>query len=112
MSFRALLHQTVTIVHREEDPDDTDGYGNPKLKEVSRENRPGRLRQLQADEVTPDRDTQVSDWRLYLEGDVTLGALDQCIEGGRTFDVVGVPSPVQGRRRIHHIEATVRLIHG
>jgi len=72
----------------------------------------GRLEQTAAVEVTNNRDTQISDWLLFLMPDVVISGLSRVVRVSDrvVFEVVGPPSiltrPLTGP---HHIEA--RLVH-
>lgn len=111
MSFRRLLSQTVTIVRASTV---NDPYGTP-VKDwttVTRTAYPARLEQTLAQEITTDRDTVTSDWRLFLEASAVIGPYDRVEADGKTLEVVGSPSVEHTPRGPHHIEARLVLANG
>lgn len=76
---------------------------------------PAYLQQTDGTEVTTGRDTQVSDWLLYLLPDVQLSGDCRIVRlsDGVTFEVLGPPA-VQTHPRTgpHHIEARLVTYEG
>lgn len=112
MSFESLLNQAVVIQNRASGSSE-DEMGN---EEIADSGSPivtkGRIwrRREQPQEVTIGRDTAVSDWVLDLMPDVDIDHRAIVTEGGRTFEVLGSPYPVQGSANTHHLQVALRLV--
>src|SRR5205809_758720 len=109
MTLATLLRQTVTVIHRE--PGEPDETSDRPLEEVDRADYPAWLEQTKGDELTEDRQTEVSDWLLILEPDADISAVDLVVdEDGQVFEVVAPPAGARTPRGVHHLEARCRLI--
>jgi hypothetical protein len=100
MSLRGLLGQTATIRHRSYDAVDSQGIPLPGTT-VSTDH-PARLEHTIADNVR-DGDVVLSDYRLFLEPDVTIDTLDQVVIAGVTYDVAAPPVVERSPRGPHHL---------
>lgn len=107
MSLQGLLAETVTVVRY---ADVTDRYGNTVPGAETRTDYPGRLEQLRTDELVRDRDTVLTDWRVFLPADADLTAYDRIEARGHLFEVVGLPSQHRTPRGPHHLEAQLRWV--
>lgn len=114
-TLRRLLAEHVAILA----PTKTTGtYGDdsltyPEPDEV--EPTPARLEQTAGTEVSTGRDTQISDWLLYLPPDVEISGDSRVVRlsDGRTFEVLGPPNVlVHPRTGPHHIEARLVTYEG
>lgn len=110
MSFARLLHQDVTLVFpgsRATDAGDTvPDWSSGAVTTVAEK---GLLQQTDSVEITEDRDTIVSDWRLFLFPNSTVAPRIRVVVGDDTFRVVGRPALVERPPRgPHHYE--VRLV--
>lgn len=110
MTIRNLLTETVTV--RRFQAGAQDRYGDTSEGWNAGSQHRARLEQVSESEVTVDRDTQRSDWRLFLEAGVEIGGRDLVVDsGGRTFEVVGPPDvqktprgPLFTTARLRHVE--------
>lgn len=108
MSFLGLLNQEVTIITMVDGAEDAMGNleptaGPPVIVQ-------GRLQQSAPEEVTLGRDTALSDWVAYLPADADVAFADTLTVGGRTWQVVGSPYPVQTPGGTHHLQVRCRLL--
>lgn len=112
MSLTSLLTETI---RRHRYPVVDDEYGNPVLDYTnpSTVTLRGRLEQTSASEEIVDRDTRISDWRIFLHPTADVAALDRIQDAdGRLFDVVGTPQPQRAPRGLHHLQVQLRLVEG
>lgn len=109
MSLTGLLSQSATVLGFT--PGAADEYGNAAESWVESGVWPARFEQTDGREVTDDRDTQVSDWRVFLPPDVEIGGRDRVVdEHGRTFEVVGPPARQSTPAGPHHVVANLRSV--
>lgn len=113
MSFAGLLNQPLTIQHRS-DTGPTDDYGNLAPGTTSVDETTGYVEQTEAQEITVDRQTYRTDWRVFLAAGVSVDASDRIVYGSRTFEVIGSPHEVWNPRSrvVHHIEVRAREVTG
>lgn len=104
MTFAGLLNQPLTIQRR--GVTSTDDYGNDVATTTSSVVTVGYVEQTTATEITVDRETYVTDWRVVLPASVTVDGSDRIIHGAKTLEVVGSPHAVWNpRTRVtHHYE--------
>lgn len=112
MSITSLLNQTVTIQRRS--ATGTDDYGNEVPGTTSSVTTVGYVEQAVAEEITVDRETYVTDWRVFLPAGTAIDGSDRVVHGAKVFEVVGSPHEVWNPRTqiIHHIEARAREVTG
>lgn len=107
MAIGALLDQAVTLLA--EDITTTDAWGNTTVSAWTTVGTyRGRLEHTTSQEIAYAGDTVVTDWQLFLEPSAPITARHRVQVDGRTFQVVGEPSPVRARGPVHHTKA--RLI--
>ena len=106
-----LLGDVVTI---KTPTTSTDVYGSTQFVYTSGTDYPARMQQTTGVEVTRDRDTQVSDWLLFLNPDAVISGDSRVVFNGSTFEVLGPPYVVSTPRTVgpHHIEARLRHVTG
>lgn len=102
--IEGLLNQPLTIQRRSTTT--TDDYGNDVPGTTSSVTTVGYVEQTQATEITVDRDTFVTDWRVFLAAGTTIDGSDRILHGAKTLEVVGAPHEVWNprSRRTHHTE--------
>lgn len=108
MSLRRLLTQEATVVSRPFAG--VDEYGNPTMGPEVRVAYPARLEQTGSEEITTDRDTVISDWRIFFPPEAVISALDRVEVEGEAFEVVGRPARQRTPRGLHHVEARLRVV--
>ena len=108
-----MLTQTVTIERRSAATTDPD-YGNDVPGTVSAEVTQAYVEQTDAVEITVNRETYRTDWRVFLLPEVTIDGSDRIIHGSRVLEVIGSPHEVWNprTRSVHHIEALAREVTG
>lgn len=113
MSYRGLLNQPLTIQRRGATSTDPD-YGNDVPGTVSSVATEGYVEQTDAQEVTVDRETYRTDWRVFLPADVAIDGSDRIVHGSRTLEVIGSPHEVWNprTRATHHKECRAREVTG
>lgn len=109
MSYRGLLNQPLTIERRGTTSVDPD-YGNDVPGTVSLVATEGYVEQTDAQEITVDRETYRTDWRVFLPAGTAVDGSDRIIHGSRTLEVIGAPHEVWNPRTrvVHHIEVRAR----
>ncbi len=110
MSYRGLLNQPLTILRRSATSEDD--YGNEVAGTTSSVVTEGYVEQTDAEEITVDRETYRTDWRVFLPAGVAIDGSDRIVHGARTLEVIGSPHEVWNpRSRVtHHTEARPRLL--
>lgn len=115
VTFRRLLTDEVVVLTPTRSPD---AYGDEALGYPDADSSqavPALLQQTAAQEVTTGRDTQVSDWLLFLLPEVSITGDSRVfrISDGVTFEVLGPPNVLtHPRKGPHHIEARLRTFQG
>lgn len=109
MSLKRLFSQTATVVSTPFGPE-TDDYGNVVPGAESRVEYPARLEETGSTEVTLDRDTVTSDWRVFLPPEAAISAYDRVEVDGEMYEVVGRPARLRTPRGVHHVEARLRAV--
>jgi head-tail adaptor len=107
VSLDGLLSETVDVVRY---ANTTDAYGDTVLGAESRVTYRARLEQLHADELIRDRDTVITDWRVFLPAAADVTAYDRIEGRGHLFEVVGLPNQHQTPRGPHHLEVLLRWV--
>ncbi len=110
MTLAGMLAQTATVFTFT--LGDEDDYGNAAETWVEGASYPCRLEPTSGQERTVDRDTQVSDWRLFLPADAELTGRDRVVVDSKVFEVVGPPAVQHTPRGPHHVEAALRYVEG
>lgn len=112
MSIARLLNQSLTIQRRSSTS--TDEYGNEVHTTTTSTVTVGYVEQATAEEVTVDRETYVTDWRVFLPAGTAVDGSDRIVYGSKTLEVVGAPHEVWNprTRTTHHIEARAREVTG
>jgi len=92
----------------------TDRYGNvaSSWDTAARQQLPAWIEQAAASESLDNRDQLASDWLAILAPDADLQGRDRVEWDGKTFEVIGPPTPRNTLTGPHHIEATLRWIEG
>lgn len=113
MSFRGLLNQPLLIEHRGTTSTDPD-YGNDVPGTVSITETEGYVEQTEATEITVDRETYRTDWRVFLPAGVVIDGSDRIVHGSRRLEVIGSPHAVWNprTRTTHHLEIRAREVTG
>lgn len=118
MSYPRRLVQTATLtsVSMTGAPN---AQGNPTPVESSATwpcllTQPVGKRGSDTTELTGDRDAVITTFVLFLPAAVVVTPRDKATIAGdvRTFQVIGDPVVVMGRRSPHHIEVRLRVIDG
>lgn len=111
MSISRLLGDVITL---QVPTTSTDAYGSSTFVYSGGTDYPARMQQTAGTEVTKDRDTQVSDWLLFLNPDVPITGDSRVLFNGQTFEVLGPPAIPTTPRTVgpHHIEARLRHVSG
>lgn len=107
MSLLGLLSETVEVVRYTAT---TDAYGNTVPGAEQRTSYPARLEQLRTEEVVLDRDTVITDWRVFLPAGADVTPYDRIAGRGHLFEVVGLPAPQMSPRGAHHLEVQLRWV--
>lgn len=112
MSFRGLLNQPLTIERRA--TTGTDDYGNGAPSTITTVETEGYVEQTEATEITVDRETYRTDWRVFLPVEVEVDGSDRIVYGSRTLEVLGTPHEVWNprTRTVHHKEVLAREVTG
>ena len=112
MTFAALLNQPLIIERRSGVT--TDEYGNEVAGTTATIVTTGYVEQTKATEVTVDRKTYVTTWRVFLRTGEEIDGSDRIAFGSRVLEVVGSPHEVWNPRTAsyHHIEARCREVVG
>jgi hypothetical protein len=115
LTLRSLLTEDVAVLapSRTQNAYNDEELGYPDPESVTPVK--ARLEQTAGQEVTSGRDTQISDWLLFLLPDVTITG--DCrvmrLRDGVTFEVVGPPNLItHPRSGPHHIEARLVTYRG
>lgn len=107
MTLAGLLSETVAVVRYAAA---TDEYGNTQPGAETRVEYPGRLEQLQTDELLMDQDTVITDWRVFLPAGADITPYDRLEARGNLFEVVGLPNEHHTPRGPHHLEVHLRWV--
>lgn len=107
MSLEGLLSETATIIRYAAT---TDVYGNTVPGTEVRTDYRARLEQLRTEEVVRDRDTVITDWRVFLPADADITSYDRVQARGHLFEVVGLPAQQHSPRGVHHLEVQLRYV--
>lgn len=111
MSLRALLSERGSVIPRVAGSADRRGNPVDAFDTANKRPYPCRLEQTDSEEIQVDRDTVISNWRLFLPPDAQISARDHWEQSdGRTFEVIGAPAIESTPRGPHHIEARLRFI--
>lgn len=113
MSYRGLLNQPLTI-QRRGTTGSTDEYGNEVAATTSSVSTEGYVEQVEAEEITVDRETYRTDWKVFLPGGTSIDGSDRIVHGSRTLEVIGSPHEVWNPRTrvVHHVELRARQVTG
>jgi hypothetical protein len=104
VSYDALLIHTVTIRNLVAPAGTSDRYGDAVFATTDTVEK-ARVQQLDGQEVNADRDTRVTQYRIFLKTDSVITVFSSIIWNGDTYAVTGEPSVVDGLTGPHHIEA-------
>jgi head-tail adaptor len=107
VTLQGLLSETATVVRYAAS---TDVYGNTVPGAETRVDYPARLEQLAANEIVRDRDTVITDWRIFLPAEADITAYDRIDARNHLFEVVGLPNQHQTPRGPHHVEVHLRFV--
>lgn len=112
MSFPALLIHTVTISNPSLDGG-SDRYGNPTETFTSITSR-ARVEQLKGDEEIVNRDTRITQYRIYLPAAVSVSALSTLVweDEAKNLRANAEPDLVYGFGGQHHIELPCEEVTG
>lgn len=106
-----VLRDTVTRLRASST---TDRYGNTTTSwtNAARVELAAWIEQASASENLENRDQLASDWLAIFAPDADVQGRDRIEWDGKTFEVVGPPTPRNTLDGLHHIEATLRWIDG
>lgn len=111
--FASLLIHDVTVTN-DGAQSGTDRYGNPIFGEVSVVEKmrvqPGPRTGNIEDII--DRDTRVTQFRLFCKPDTTANGLSRLTWNGRALRVVGEPRPLYDSGTLHHWEMDAEEVLG
>lgn len=112
MSIGGLFNQPLSIQRR--GVTGTDEYNNEVTGTTATVATVGYVEQTEAKEVTVDRQTFVTDWRVFLPEGTAIDGSDRIVHGTKTLEVVGAPHEVWNPRakRTHHLEIRAREVTG
>jgi hypothetical protein len=108
VSFTSLLIDSVTVFNLVEGAGDR--YGDPTETFGAGVVVSGRLEQTEQREFLNDRDTRVSDFRLFLPAATVITATSEVVIEGDRFRVNGDPAVVQDSAGPHHLEVMLERI--
>lgn len=111
MSIERLLTQDVTLSKL--DNSVKDEYGNSvPTAHGSAISIKAYLELVQSVESLNDRDTVVTDWKLYAPAGIDLDAFDRVNFNGQVFEVDGAPWSVYNPRTgvVSHVEAKLKVV--
>jgi hypothetical protein len=90
-----------------------DDWGNATEGWGPNRHTKGRFEQRSGEERTTNADTQISDWRLFLEPSVVIHGRDRVSDRyGRVFEVVGPATMHSTPARAVYVEASLRHVEG
>ncbi len=111
MNLTHLLTQEVERLAASTGADDD--YGNAVAGFTPAGTFRCRLEQRRGEERTNDRDTQLSDWALYLSPDVVTSGRDRWVDAyGRTFEQVGPANMRSTPTGPGYVEVSLRHVEG
>jgi hypothetical protein len=112
MTLRTLLKQPLTIQRRSGTT--TDPYGNEVPTTTTTIATTGYLEQTQATEITVDRQTYTTDWRVVLPAGTAIDGSDRIVYGTLTLEVIGKPHEAWNPRvgKVSHLELRCREVAG
>jgi hypothetical protein len=110
VSFTSLLVDSVTIYPLVEGSGDR--YGDPTETFGTGVIVAGRLEQTEQREFLNDRDTRVSDFRLFLPSTAVISATSEVQVGAERYRVNGDPAVVQDSTGPHHLEVMLERLGG
>lgn len=108
--MRHLLNETVLIKNRV--PGSADRYGDETEVYDDGTSFPARIQQAKAEEMSVDRDTTLTTYKVFLPPEASVDAMSVVVWNGKTLEIVGEPDRVMGYRRINHIEAFMQEVRG
>lgn len=116
MTFSNLLHQTVTIYNKTEDPDDVDRYGNPATTEVGTSSaawvQPLESRLGGSRELDVDRETRLSHFIIFLPVTTSITGTSEVAYNDQRYRVLGEPRVIDDATGPHHLEADLEQLSG
>lgn len=106
-----VLRDQITVVRASSS---TDRYGNETTSwdTAARHELWAWIEQASASESLDNRDQLASDWLAIVAPDADIEGRDRVEWDGKTFEVIGPPTPRDTLTGPHHIEATLRWIEG
>ncbi len=111
MSVELLMTRVVTIQRR--DGGAKDKYGNEIPYTSSTVTVQGHIEQTSEQEITLDRETYISEWRIFLPAGTEIDGKDRVIVDGQTFEIIGPPAhPWRPGTGEHHVLCQARAITG
>lgn len=112
MGFGSLLLHTVTISNPSPSGS-IDRYGNPLDTLTSFSSR-ARVEQLSGDEDIINRDTRVTQYRVYLPAGTSVSALSTLVWTDRAMNLRASAEPdhVAGGSGTHHVELACEEVNG
>jgi hypothetical protein len=103
-----LLNRQATITSK--DAAGADKYGNTTYTLATAGPYKCRLEQIATTEMTQDRETVITRYRMFIMAGPELRAADTVQIDGKTYEVDGDPVVRDGMHTAHHIEATLKEI--
>lgn len=111
MSLAALLTRTAEVTTRSQ-TGAADSHGNQAWVESGPTSYPAYLEQTTEQEITIDRDTQISDHLMVLGPEAVIDGDSSVTIDGQAFQVIGPPLKAYSPRGLHHLEVRLRSITG
>lgn len=102
--------QTVQVLVRSAGAEDV--FGNPADSYAAPVSYTGLVVPVSAQEVTEDRETQISDRKLRLPYDAVISGRDRVVCEGVTYEVVGPPERHQAPGGVTQTTVTIRQVEG
>lgn len=103
----ARMHETIGVQVRSQAANDS--YGTPTSSYAAAVNYAGYFEQVDASEITADRDLRITDARVYLPTTAVIGPLDRVVARSQTYEVIGVPDRRQIRGGELYVVAHIRV---
>lgn len=109
MSFASMLVRTATVTTHTQ-TGTPDAHGNPAWVDGTPTDYPAWLEQTGEQEILVERNTQISDHRLFLGADAVIDGNSTVVVDGQAFTVVGPPKLRWTPAGAHHWEVDLKSI--
>ncbi|MGH2651416.1 MAG: hypothetical protein ACRDHK_09440 [Actinomycetota bacterium] len=112
MSFESLLIDTLEVHNPVvPDPDDVGRYGDPVESETTF-SVSGRVQPAGGTEYLPNRETRVTQFRVFLPVGTDVTGVSTLVWEGRTLRVTAEPETYQDASGPHHVELDAEEVLG